>query len=98
MNETIWKTIRNLLIVFSAGLILWLVADTSYEFGRIECQLDMIEGAIPQLDSPAPSQEIKFPTDSELFDRFIQCRKDLTELAEANNTNINCHDRTCSRE
>src|SRR5574337_811350 len=91
--------IRNVLIMLSILLILQLIASTSYRFGKLDGDLECDAMMLKMLEKNIPSsvQEVNCPTDSELFERFIQCRQDLTELAEATNMNIVCHDRTCSR-
>jgi hypothetical protein len=72
--------------------MLWCVY-FAYRLGRVEAEL-MCE--IKMMDLMPSVEEMKAPTDTEIMDNFIQCRKDLTELAEASYMNINCHDRTCN--
>ena len=41
-------------------------------------------------------EKVEVPVgDQKIVEQLIQCRKDLVEISEAFNSNINCHDKMC---
>ena len=86
------KEYRNVLLVFG------LFSSGMFVFGFWAGDKHCKESPVENNYCPAPRVEkVEVPVgNQEVVEKFIQCRRDLIEVSEAFNSEINCHDRTCN--